>query len=244
MAVQYGNGLFVASGEWGVILTSTDGMTWVPQNRNTGFLNHLAYGNGLFLLAAGREVNLVSADGANWSTLPNGSPENLYTLDFGNGQFLAIDIRSRILTSIDASNWTARGSVRLGRPPQTAYGNGIFLAVGGGAPEYSQDGGQWTQSASNLSARAVTYADGHFYIARDTGIWQSDPIVRLEVAGQNSLLIAGPPKQICQIQSNENFANLSDWQIITNIALSSSSQSWTDLRPPAHQRLYRALLLP
>jgi len=244
MAVQYGNGVFVASGEFGVILTSPDGVTWVPHNQGTGFLNHLAYGKGLFLLAAGRGTNLVSADGANWFTRTNGSSANLYTLDFGNDQFLAIDTQSRILTSIDASNWTARGSVRLVRPPQTAYGNGVFLAVGGGPPEYSPDGDPWTQSTSNLSARAVTFDNGYFYLMRDTGIWQSDPVVQLQSTTVDTLSIAGPTNQTYQIESSENIADLSAWQIVTNITLSAGPQSWTDPRPSVRQRFYRAVLSP
>lgn len=248
LAVKYGNGVFVASGEWGVILTSSDGVTWTPHDPGiTYYSDDLAYGNGLFVLGIGRGTNLISADGTNWLPRDNGSSQNLWMVGFGNGQFMAIDIQHRVLTSTDASNWTARGTITLIRPPETVYGNGNFLVVGVGNPEYSPDGGQWTQSASSLCncpARAAIFANGYFYVVADNAIWQSDPVVHLGFTGSGNLSIAGPTNRTYQIESSEGFATLSAWQIVTNITLSASPQSWTDLRPPARQRLYRALLLP
>jgi hypothetical protein len=48
--VTYGNGLFVAVGEDGTILTSPDGVTWTQRTSGTSnWLNGVAYGNGLFV---------------------------------------------------------------------------------------------------------------------------------------------------------------------------------------------------
>jgi hypothetical protein len=49
-AVAYGNGLFVAVGKWGAILTSPDGETWTEQASPTGNpLFGVTYGNGTFV---------------------------------------------------------------------------------------------------------------------------------------------------------------------------------------------------
>jgi hypothetical protein len=48
--VTYGNGLFVAVGRDGTILTSPDGATWTARTSGTGnSLLGVAYGNGLFV---------------------------------------------------------------------------------------------------------------------------------------------------------------------------------------------------
>jgi hypothetical protein len=48
--VAYGNGLFVAVGDGGTILTSPDGVSWTQRTSGTSNqLNGVAYGNGLFV---------------------------------------------------------------------------------------------------------------------------------------------------------------------------------------------------
>jgi hypothetical protein len=45
--VTYGNGLFVAVGDFGTILTSPDGVSWTARTSGTGNdLYGVAYGNG------------------------------------------------------------------------------------------------------------------------------------------------------------------------------------------------------
>ena len=52
--VTYGNGLFVAVGSDGTILTSPDGVNWTAQASGTGSdLNGVTYGNGLFVAVGG-----------------------------------------------------------------------------------------------------------------------------------------------------------------------------------------------
>ena len=49
--IGYGNGLFVAVGDDGTILTSTDAVSWVPQpSPTTKPLESVVYGNGLFVV--------------------------------------------------------------------------------------------------------------------------------------------------------------------------------------------------
>jgi hypothetical protein len=247
LAVQYGNGVFVASGA-NVVLTSPDGMAWTLRYPTNGYFSQLTYGNGLFVTARPSwRMNLVSTDGTVWFPRTNGTSVGLYTLGFANGQFLAIDVNLRVLTSLDAGAWTVRGSATLGRRTEVAYGNGHFVAAGAATAEYSRDLARWTRSAAtNLSfLSGATFANGYFYVLEaPTSIWQSDPVVQLQSTAVDTLSIAGPTNQTYQIESNEDFADFAAWQIVTNITLSSSPQSWTDPRPPVRQRLYRAALSP
>ncbi len=229
-----------------MILSSPDGTLWTRRfaPRYTAF-RVLGYGNGVFVLDVGFGVYVVSSDGANWSVHTNGPLQAFRTIGFGNGQFISVSGQN-VFTSIDATNWTARGSVTFPgrRAIEITYGNGHFLAVGEGNPEYSRDGNLWTQSAANLPARAAVFADGFFYIVTSTGIWQSDPVADLTFAGLDRLSIAGPTNRTYQIESRDDLAAASGWRSVTNLTLSASPQSWTDPRPAAAQRFYRALLLP
>jgi hypothetical protein len=59
--VAYGDGLFVAVGEDGIILTSPDGVDWTAQTSGTGNdLNGVAYGDGLFVVVGDRSIILTS----------------------------------------------------------------------------------------------------------------------------------------------------------------------------------------
>jgi len=59
--VAYGNGIFVAVGGGGTILTSRDGVSWIRQTSPTSErLESVTYGNGTFV-----------AVGEGWSSPPN-----------------------------------------------------------------------------------------------------------------------------------------------------------------------------
>ncbi|MGY2954787.1 hypothetical protein ACVWZQ_002946, partial [Thermostichus sp. MS-CIW-29] len=59
--VAYGNGLFVAVGWDGTILTSPDGVSWTQRTSGTSnWLNGVAYGNGLFVAVGWNSTILTS----------------------------------------------------------------------------------------------------------------------------------------------------------------------------------------
>ncbi len=63
-AVTYGNGIFVAVGDNGTILTSPDGVTWTQESSGTtDRLNAVNHGNGIFVAGGDGGAILTSADG-------------------------------------------------------------------------------------------------------------------------------------------------------------------------------------
>jgi hypothetical protein len=71
--VTYGNGLFVAVGDGGAILTSPDGVTWTPRTSGTSnTLFGVTYGNGLFVAVGDGGAILTSPDGVNWTPRTSG----------------------------------------------------------------------------------------------------------------------------------------------------------------------------
>ncbi|MEY2499752.1 MAG: hypothetical protein QOI07_86 [Verrucomicrobiota bacterium] len=99
-AVVFGNGLFVAVGDGGVIVTSPDGEAWTPRaSGSTDRLPAVAFGNGRFVATRANRTTpaITSADGVNWSpviiTDSSGAVTDSGAWDaiaFGGGRFLAV----------------------------------------------------------------------------------------------------------------------------------------------------------
>ncbi len=177
--ITFGNGICVAVGDSGAILTSADGVTWTNQSVATAsFLRGVAYANGAFV-AVGNEVNfdtqcncypphgiiLGSMDGVSWHDRFRAASNTLDGITYGNGLFVAVG-GGIILTSPDGVDWTPQTSaISLGG---VAYGGSLFVAVGSGIMT-SDDGITWTNRNLAVFASAVAYGNGLFAAAGGTG---------------------------------------------------------------------------
>ena len=82
--VAYGNSTFVAVGQSGTILTSTDGETWESQTSGTSnYLYGVAYGNSTFVAVGLSGTILTSTNGTSWTTRTSGTTNALYGVTFG-----------------------------------------------------------------------------------------------------------------------------------------------------------------
>ena len=129
--VTFGNGTFVAVGQDGTILTSTDGVTWTQ--RNPGTANTLlaaTCGNGIFVAVGELGTVLTSPDGITWTSRNSGTSSNLGDVTYGNGTFAAVNSYGDILTSPDGVTWTLRYSDVVNRITGVTYVNNLFVAVG------------------------------------------------------------------------------------------------------------------
>ena len=87
------NGLFVTVGDNGIILTSSDGVTW--DNRISVTTNNLygvTYGNSTFVTVGDNGTILTSSDGTTWTNkrTSSGTTKNLYGVTYGNGLFVTV----------------------------------------------------------------------------------------------------------------------------------------------------------
>ena len=131
-AVTYGGGLFVAVGESGAILTSTDGGGWTLRESgvNTS-LKTICFGNGLFV-AGGSPVwvspsqrnKIFSRDGIHWTVVPAQTPNpnfpDVVEIIYTDKRFVALGTYNssgpaETQTSSDGTNWIIR-SVTYGNP--------------------------------------------------------------------------------------------------------------------------------
>jgi len=173
--VGYGNGLFVAVGDSGTILTSPDGSTWTSRaSGTTNPLYGVAWGGDKFVAVGGSGTILTSPDGINWTSQNSGTTQNLFGVSYGGGQFVAVGASGTILTSPDGITWTSRTAANSLDLRGVAYGGGKYVAVGGKYADFpdwystiqvSNDGVNWTETYSGwYMLYGVTY-NGTIYVA-------------------------------------------------------------------------------
>src|SRR5436190_8783192 len=89
--VAYGNGLFVAGGESGIILTSTNGVDWISGRLESAvYVGKIAFRDGHFLFG-NSDAQFASADGQVWQrderrgkSIENSSREKSFVVRFGS----------------------------------------------------------------------------------------------------------------------------------------------------------------
>lgn len=147
--VTYGNGMFVAVGKSGAVLTSPDGVAWARQTIITNSaLNAVVFGEGVFV-AVGTVATapnpamatiITSTNGAQWFArrLPATTTEKLTSVAYGKGQFVATG--SATLVSGSGTTWT--GPVTTGETGvmnAIASGENRFVAISASGSAYTND---------------------------------------------------------------------------------------------------------
>ena len=175
-SVAYGNGHFVAVGDYGTTLTSYDGEEWTNQFSGTTMdLEGVAYGNGIFVAVGYWGAILTSINGTSWEGKTSRITVPLYGIAYGAGQFVAVGCDGTVLTSADGGSWTSRTSGTEMPIYGITYANDLFVAVGGyvsdGVILTSVDGVTWTnQNLNNTKLlHNITYGNGQFVAVGNEG---------------------------------------------------------------------------
>ncbi len=205
--VAYGNGRYVAVGQAGSTVVSTDGINWTGYS--SGFAVTLAavvFGQGQFIAVGesaldGVGVVLVSQDGINWTqpSLPTTKP--LYGITYGGGRFLAVGGRGAILTSLDGQTWIQETSGVTYELVDVAYGDGRYMVAGAYGVLSSTDAVTWKQSAGSNGGTSIAYGNGLFVLG---GVQYIDP---------PSGLTTVKPIQVYSEASGWVRADLSQWPV-------------------------------
>jgi hypothetical protein len=135
--VSYVNGVFVAVGTAGTLLTSPDGLTWTAQTSNTNnSLRHVAFGVpsagvGTYVAVGDAGTIVSSTDASNWTAQSNPTTQSFYSVCFGPDlQFIAagtVGTLAYSATGADGS-WSVgnAGSIDL----YSIVPGAVFIAVG------------------------------------------------------------------------------------------------------------------
>ncbi|HEX2944565.1 MAG TPA: hypothetical protein VHT96_01260, partial [Clostridia bacterium] len=169
--VCYGGSTFVAVGDGGTILTSSDGSNWTnrtssPASNATATegkkLNAVCYGNGIFLAVGAEGKIMTSSDGITWTAKTSLGINILavaYGLVGGTSTFVLTaegGSYGYIFTSINnGDSWTVQSEVTGNGAFYNAvcYGGGLFVACG-----------DWDVYTSDCSSRLVVSSDGEAWM--------------------------------------------------------------------------------
>jgi hypothetical protein len=166
--ITYGQGRFVAVGQWMVTLVSSNGADW-SLAVGPGFSGNLlgaTYANGLFVaVGAGGDIRR-STNGVNWIPVSSPTTNSLNGVGYGNGLFVATGNAGTLLTSPDGITWTSRVSGTTKNLMGAAWGNGLYMAVGQnsspGVVVTSGDGVTWANQNLGIGLYAVAHGGGTF----------------------------------------------------------------------------------
>jgi len=184
--VTFTNGLFVAVGANGTILSSPNGMNWTARSPSANFTNTLravTAGGGQFV-AVGENGSIVSsANGTSWTERPQGSGYSFVDVAYGGGQFSAIGpgpqvpsgegggytiTTNLIFTSPNGAAWLQQSAPVYNANSfldAIAYGNGRFLINEGGQMIESLNGVNWNRIAPFATdpIGKLKFAQGRFF---------------------------------------------------------------------------------
>lgn len=165
-SVCFGNGVFVAVGDMGTIVSSRDGLTWTKRHHSsTALLITVTYGNGLFLAGGysdyGRVPLYHSPDGEQWREIKTVGGDVRH-LTYGDGTFAAIIGGEHLHVSRDGTRWTATG-IRHTNTNAVTFGKGVFVLAGsyGIVTASSSDGKRWVKRESNIKENTSLIAYGN-----------------------------------------------------------------------------------
>ena len=181
-SVIYNGTKFVALGDDGSIITSTDANTWNAATAITSppVMNALAYHSGNYV-AVGNSgaiyTNTSSGISNAWVSRTPPTTNNLYGISYVNGRFIAVgavdavSAMGTLLTSPDGITWTAQTSNSGDALRHVAYGANNYVAVGdNGAIVSSPDATTWSaQTAPTAeSFRSIIFGRDSQFIAVGT----------------------------------------------------------------------------
>lgn len=180
--VRYLNNRFVAVGNGGFCVHSTNGSDWVNASvmdpTTGGFngyqMNSVAYGAGAYVAVGQSGVIQRSTDLLSWTrvALIGSAAQRII---FANGLFVAFGVFG-CRTSPDGITWTSQ-SVGASSFFDVIYENSLFVAVGtSGACYTSSDGITWTsQSAGSQQFFKVIYSNSLFVAVGNNGAIFTSP---------------------------------------------------------------------
>ncbi|MDD5773690.1 MAG: hypothetical protein PHX78_09535 [bacterium] len=169
--IVFGKDIFVAIGEGGTIITSSNGVNWVVRKSGTfEDLNKIIYENNIFIIAGNKGVLLKSFDGINWEKKEININENLEGIACGKDKFVVLGREGTILESSDAINWKIKkieiNKIKDYEDENIYYKDIVFLkdkfivigdiGISSGIVLYSNNAEEWTIN-KDLSLKDLIY---------------------------------------------------------------------------------------
>jgi hypothetical protein len=152
------SGMFAATCNKGLVITSTDGNTWIARTPVTSSnLNAITHNGSLFVGVGNGGVVVTSGDGVNWVARSVGQAVDLSCIATNGSLFVAGGTNGRVFTSTDGTSWTSRTSQTTNAFLGIAHNGSTFVIVGvQGVLNTSSDGINWVSRTSNTTSNINT----------------------------------------------------------------------------------------
>ena len=163
--------LFVTVGEYGTILTSNDGISWIKRGSGAGHsFTGIVFGNNSYTIV-GRGNSITSSDGIRWAEnsqiLEQGG---LNDIIYSNGKFITVggfngNGVGEIFSSLDGNSWEKNSNNIKNILHGIVYGKGIYVVVGqSGTILTSNNLNQWESRVTGYDQtfHNITFGNGLF----------------------------------------------------------------------------------
>jgi hypothetical protein len=198
-AIAHGGGVYVAAGDEGSVLRSTNGTSWSPVSisgvTTSITFEGLAWNGSVFLLTGYTDGNggvkvFTSTDGLNWMDQAAGagvaSWQDLRKVAWLNDRFVGSGWYSKLRVSTDGGTSFTSTRSDSESTPALAYGNGIWFAAGvnqsnsnADVDVLSLDGTNWFSytAPTTVDRKAAIFFNNTLITVGNAGsIWQSDTL--------------------------------------------------------------------
>jgi len=147
-AIAFGAGTFVATGDNGAVLTSSNGISWTLRSSGvTNSIDGVAFRHGQFVAVGKSGLIITSPDGAAWAVQSSGTTRNLNAVTWGDMGFVAAGSSGTILISGNGTNWIAQAAATSQEFVGLGAGFGrVFVGAYGNSPAlfWSSNGSEWS----------------------------------------------------------------------------------------------------
>ena len=185
-SLEYGNGVYIATGETSGMWRSEDGKAWAKVTDLTPTdIRKVVYADGIWVCGTAMYGLWWSEDGISWTQGTGMTTTNIVYgfISHSNGLFVASTISGGGLWwSEDGKSWTQctgiASNLNISYSSCLQCNNGLWLCGSSGKGMWwSSNGKAWTQCtgiSTTASLRAITYADGLFVAGAGGGVWWSE----------------------------------------------------------------------
>ncbi len=236
--IIYTNGLWVAVGDAGTVITSSDdGQTWARQSsgltNNDNRILGLTYGAGKFAVVTSYGESGTSTNGTNWNFQTMGILNGYANaITYGNGKFVAGGVSAtNLAVSTNGINWLPIVAVVSGQIKDVTYAQGLFVAVGtgvglsGGFVLSSADGTNWTTRVTGFSGglNGITFGNGKF-----VGVGYSGTAISTDGTNWAQIYNASIPARFSVAYGNGQFVAVGAAGTFLDLGVSYSSTNGTN----------------
>ena len=226
--ITYSEGMFIACGGQGVILTSRNGLDWTRRATPvSSLLSSVCAVPGGFVVVGDAGGVLLSLDGERWEPASSGTTNWLFQVRLLNGVLVAVGENGTILTSTNGVQWAARSSGTDRWLNAVEFIEGLWLVAGNqGTMLASTNLITWTNlgTLTKKSLYGLAVHQGQVVTVGAEGVILRSQLIPPQApvhiqaysrpSNQNLFLFTGQPDQQFFLRSSEDFQTWTDGPLL------------------------------